>query len=284
MIRRRPFARYVALWFGLGFLYVPIGWIIAYSFSGSTVAGVWRGFSLRWYQSLVDNDDLRLAAGRSLLLAALAATLGTVLGTSAGYVLARLPRFRARTVLAGLLAVPLFLPEILIGFALLMLFVALETLTGLRLGKGMLPLVAGHATLGMPVVAAVVYARLAGLNRSLEEAAADLGARPLRVFMTVTLPLARPALVSGWLLAFTLSFDDVITSSFLAGPAATTLPMYIYSAVRVGITPQVNVIGTLVIAGVGLLVTAATFRRAGLALSTGRAPDAGRGRAGGDRR
>ncbi len=258
--RSPPLWRAAALWLGLGFLYIPIAWIIVYSFSGSTVAGIWKGFSLRWYQALLEDEGLRLAAGRSLLLAALAASAATVLGTVAGYALARMPRFRGRALMTGLLAIPLFVPEILIGFALLMLFVSLETLTGLRVSKGILPLVAGHATLGMPVVASVVFARLAGLDRSFEEAALDLGARPLRVFLTVTLPLALPALASGWLLAFTLSFDDVITSSFLAGPANTTLPMLVYSTVRVGVRPQINVIGTLIITGVALVVTIAMLR------------------------
>ena len=258
--RGQPVWRPLALWLGLGFLYVPIAWIIVYSFSGATVAGVWKGFSLRWYLALAENEGLRLAAGRSLLLAALAATAATALGTVAGYALSRLPRFRARSALTVLLAIPLFVPEVLIGFALLMLFVALETLTGLRLSKGLLPLIAGHATLGMPVVASVVYARLAGLDRSFEEAALDLGARPLRAFLTVTLPLAVPALISGWLLAFTLSFDDVITASFLAGPANTTLPMLVYSTVRVGVNPQINVVGTLIIVGAALIVIASRLR------------------------
>jgi putrescine transport system permease protein len=274
--RRQSLWRTLTLWLGLGFLYVPIAWIIVYSFSASTVAGVWKGFSLRWYQALLENDALRLAAGRSLLLAALAATAATVLGTVAGYALARLSRFRGRSLLTGLLAIPLFVPEILIGFALLMLFVGLETVTGLRVSKGMLPLVAGHATMGMPVVASVVFARLAGLDRSFEEAALDLGARPLRAFLTVTLPLAMPALASGWLLAFTLSFDDVITSSFLAGPANTTLPMLVYSTVRVGVSPQINVIGTLIITGVALIVSATMFGgQAALPLSD-RRPGGGR--------
>ncbi len=270
--RSQPLWRSLALWLGLGFLYVPIAWIVVYSFSASTVAGVWKGFSLRWYQALVENEGLRLAAGRSLLLATLAATAATVLGTIAGYALARLPRFRGRSALTGLLAIPLFVPEILIGFALLMLFVALETLTGLRVSKGLVPLIAGHATLGMPVVASVVFARLAGLDRSFEEAALDLGARPLRAFLTVTLPLAAPALASGWLLAFTLSFDDVITSSFLAGPANTTLPMLVYSTVRVGVNPQINVIGTLIITGVALIVTATMFRGQAGVLPVDRTP------------
>ena len=264
--------RTAALWLGLAFLYVPIGWIALYSFSRSPVVGVWTGFSLRWYAAILDDDGFRLAAGRSLLLAAVAATVATALGTVAGYALAHLPRFRGRGLMAGLLAVPLFVPEILIGFALLMLFVGFEALTGLGVSKGMVPLVAGHATLGMPIVASVVFARLAGLDRAFEEAALDLGARPLRVLLTVTLPLALPALASGWMLAFTLSFDDVITSSFLAGPANTTLPMLVYSTVRIGVNPQINVIGTVIVVSVSAIVTVALLRgrwSAGIAAGRG---------------
>lgn len=258
--RRTPRWRGVALAAGLAFLYLPIAWIALYSFSSSPVVGIWSGFSLRWYGELLDNDGFRVAAGRSLLLAAVAASVATMLGTVAGFALTQMPRFRGRAALAGLLAVPLFVPEILIGFALLMLFVVLEAVTGLPVGKGFLPLVAGHATIGMPVVASVVFARLSGLDQSFEEAARDLGARPLRVLLTVTLPLALPALVSGWMLAFTLSFDDVITSSFLAGPANTTLPMLVYSTVRIGVNPQINVVGTLIVIGVSVIVSLAMLR------------------------
>jgi putrescine transport system permease protein len=258
--RRPPRWRGVALILGLGFLYVPIGWIALYSFSGSPVVGIWTGFSLRWYREILDNDGFRDAAARSLLLAAVAATVATMLGTVAGYALAQRRTSRARGVLTGLLAVPLFVPEILIGFSLLMLFVGLESLTGLPLGKGFVPLVIGHATMGLPICASVVFARLSGLDPSFEEAARDLGARPLRVLLTVTLPLALPALLSGWMLAFTLSFDDVITSSFLAGPANTTLPMLVYSTVRVGVNPLINVTGTLIVVGVSVLVSLAMLR------------------------
>lgn len=257
MSRPPPYWRIVSLYAGLAFLYVPIAWIVVYSFSGATTAGVWQGFSLRWYAALADNDALQSATARSLGLASLAASVATALGLAAGYALARRPRFTGRGALVGLLAVPLFVPEILIGFSFLMLFVALESFTGVAIGKGLVPLVIAHATLGLPVVASVVMARLAGLDRSYEEAALDLGARPLRVFATVTLPLMTPALVSGWLLAFTLSFDDVITSSFVAGPTFATLPMYIYSSVRVGVSPVINVIGTLIIGGVAMLVLVA---------------------------
>ena len=258
--RSAPRWRGVALALGLVFLYVPIGWIVLYSFSGSPVVGIWRGFSLRWYRAILEDDGFRTAAGRSLLLAVVSATVATMLGTVAGFALAQLPKFRGRTVLTGLLAVPLFVPEILIGFSLLMLFVALEAVTGLPIGKGFLPLVAGHATMGMPICASVVFARLSGLDQSYEEAARDLGAKPLRVLLTVTLPLALPALLSGWMLAFTLSFDDVITSSFLAGPANTTLPMLVYSTVRIGVNPLINVIGTLIVLGVSVLVSIAMLR------------------------
>ncbi|MBS0374610.1 MAG: ABC transporter permease [Proteobacteria bacterium] len=245
---------------GFAFLYVPILWIIVYSFSAATVVGVWKGFSWRWYAGLLDNEDFRLAAERSLLLAVVAATLATALGTLAGYALARGPRVVGRRPLAVLLGVPLFVPEILVGFSLLLLFVALESVLGVPVGKGLVPLVAAHATLGLPVVASVVYARLAGTDRHYEEAALDLGARPPRVFLTVTLPLLRPALASGWMLAFTLSFDDVVTSSFLAGPSATTLPLFVYSSIRIGVTPEINAVGTLIVVTVAACVVIAMLR------------------------
>jgi putrescine transport system permease protein len=161
--------------------------------------------------------------------------------------------------LLALLAIPIFAPEILLGFSFLMLFAAVEAVTGWEQDKGMLTLVAAHATLGAPIVASIVFARVLGRDHSLEDAARDLGARPLRVFVTVTLPLALPAILSGWLLAMTLSFDDVVTSSFLAGPETTTLPMAIFSSLRVGVNPEINAIGTLMIAGVAAIFTAAVL-------------------------
>ncbi len=242
---------------GFVFLYLPIAWIIVFSFSGYAANGGERFPSLHWYQALWTDEELLDAAYRSLRLALLSSPVAVVIGTLAGIALGRLERFRGRTTLLALLAIPIFAPEILLGFSFLMLFAAVETITGWEQGKGMLTLVIAHATLGAPIVASVVFARVLERDASLEDAARDLGARPLRVLLTVTLPLALPAILSGWLLAMTLSFDDVVTSSFLAGPETTTLPMAIFSSLRVGVNPEINAIGTLMLAGVAMIFTVA---------------------------
>lgn len=247
------------------FLYTPIVWVILYSFSATTAGFDWRRWSLRWYQALLTDETFRSAAFTSMLLAILSATVATFLGTLAGVALARIPRFRGRSLMLLLLAIPIFAPEILIGFAFLMLFVGLQAVIGWPEGKGLTTLVIAHATLGMSLVASIVFARVAGRDPTLEQAASDLGARPLRIFATVTIPLAMPGIVAGWLLALTISFDDVITSSFLAGPDNATLPMAVYSSIRVGVNPELNAIGTLLVAGVGLMlaVAVATWRKRG---------------------
>ena len=242
----------ITLALGFAFLYLPIAWIVYFSFSGDLGAGA--GFSLHWYRVLLANDELRAAAYRSLLLAGLSSPIAALLGSCAGFGLARVERFPGRSLMIALLAIPIFAPEILLGFSFLMLFATAETLCGCSAGKSMLTLVIAHATLGTPIVASVVFARVLGRDRSLEDAARDLGARPLRVLATITLPLAAPAILSGWLLALTLSFDDVVTSSFLAGPENTTLPMAIFSGLRVGLDPQINAVGTLMVVGVAAIV------------------------------
>ncbi|MGO9514490.1 MAG: ABC transporter permease [Steroidobacteraceae bacterium] len=254
--RQRPWQT-VTLVLGFAFLYLPIAWIIVFSFSGYAVDGVGSFPSVHWYDALRNDDELLGAAYRSLALALWSSPIAALLGASAGIALGRLEQFPGRGLLLALLAVPIFAPEILLGFSFLMLFAALESLTGWTQGKGMLTLVVAHATLGAPVVATVVFARVLGRDRSLEDAARDLGARPLRVLLTVTLPLGVPAILSGWLLAMTLSFDDVVTSSFLAGPENTTLPMVIFSSLRVGVNPEINAIGALIIAGVASMFTVA---------------------------
>lgn len=246
--------RGVVLALGFAFLYTPIAWIVLFSFGGDAGESGHPGLSLHWYRALLENEDLKDAARRSLLLALLSSPLATVIGASAGIALARLERFPGRSALIALLAIPIFAPEVLLGFAFLMLFATLEALTGWPQGKGLLTLVIAHATLGASIVASVVYARVADLDRSLEAAARDLGARPLRVLATVTLPLAAPGILSGWLLALTLSFDDVVTSSFLAGPENTTLPMAVFSSVRVGLNPEINAIGTLMVSTIAVVV------------------------------
>jgi putrescine transport system permease protein len=255
--KQRPWQT-VALILGFAFLYMPIVWVVFFSFSGDPPGGSGNHWSLRWYQALLTNDALLAAAYRSLVLALLSSPIAALLGTLAGIGLARLERFPGRSLMIALLAIPIFAPEVLIGFAFLMLFAGAEALTGWSSGKGMLTLVIAHATLGTPIVASVVFARVVGRDRSLEDAARDLGARPLRVLATITVPLAAPGILSGWLLAMTLSFDDVVTSSFLAGPENTTLPMAIFSGLRVGLDPQINAIGTFMVVGVAAIV-AITF-------------------------
>jgi len=252
-LQQRPWQS-VALVLGFAFLYTPIVWIIYFSFSGDLPGGSDSHLSLHWYRALLANTELGAAAYRSLVLALVSSTVAALLGSLAGIGLARLEHFPGRSLMIALLAIPIFAPEILLGFSFLMLFASAQALTGWSHGKGMLTLVIAHATLGAPVVASVVFARVSGRDRSLEDAARDLGARPLRVLATVTAPLAAPGILSGWLLAMTLSFDDVVTSSFLAGPENTTLPMAIFSGLRVGLDPQINAVGTLMVVGVTTIV------------------------------
>lgn len=243
----------VSLLLGFLFLYLPIAWIVLFSFSASANGG--ESFpTLHWYQAMWGDDELLDAAYRSIRLALYSSPIAVLIGTLAGIALGRLGRFPGRELLLALLAIPIFAPEILLGFAFLTLFASFSVLTGWTEGKGMPTLVIAHATLGAPIVASVVFARVLGRDQSLEAAARDLGAKPLRVLFTVTLPLAMPAIVSGWLLAMTLSFDDVVTSSFLAGPESTTLPMAIFSSLRVGVNPKINAIGSLIFAAIVLIV------------------------------
>ena len=244
----------VGLWLGLGFLWIPILLLVAYAFSADRIPFQWGGFSLRWFRALAADERLLDAAWLSLRIALGAATLAVLLGGSAGFALARFGRFRGRTLYGALIGAPLVLPEVVTGLSLLLLFVALEGVTGWPAGRGALTVLLSHATLGAAYVAVVVQARLAGSDQVLEEAAMDLGATPWTAFRTVTLPLIAPALVAGWLLAFTLSLDDVVIASFVSGPSGTTMPMVLFSALRLGLTPEVNALGTviLVVAGVAL--------------------------------
>ena len=257
-VEQRPWQT-LTLVLGFAFLYLPIAWVIVFSFSGYVTDSGGSFPSVHWYRLLWKDDELVNEAWRSLQLAAWSSPLEVVIGTFAGIALGLLERFPGRGLLLALLAVPIFAPEILLGFSFLMLFAGLESLTGWKPGKGMWTLVIAHATLGAPMVASIVFARTLGRDHSLEAAARDLGARPLRVFVTVTMPLALPAILSGWLLAMTLSFDDVVTSSFLAGPETTTLPMAIFSSLRVGINPEINAIGSLMLAGVAAIFTLAVL-------------------------
>lgn len=243
----------LALIGGLLFLYVPIGILVLYSFNASRLVTVWGGFSTQWYASLWQNQALKDAALLSLAMAIASATIATVLGTLAALALERARPGRAKLLFGGLIAAPMVMPEVITGLSLLLLFVALNV------ERGFATVTLAHATLTLCFVTMIVQARLATLDRSLEEAAQDLGASPWRVTMTITLPLALPAIIAGWLLAFTLSLDDLVIASFATGPGATTLPMRIYSAVRLGVSPEINAISTLLIAGVAALVVTASL-------------------------
>ncbi len=249
--RRFTWFNGLALGLGLAFLYVPLGLVVAYSFNASRLVAVWGGFSTRWYGSLLGNAPLKQAAWTSFRIAVLSSALATLLGTAAAYALVRHGRFRSRTLFTGMLYAPMMMPEVITGLSLLLLFVALG------LERGFWTVTVAHTTLTLAFVTVVVQARLTDLDRSLEEAAADLGAPPVRAFLTVTLPLIAPAVAAGFLLAFTLSFDDLVLASFTSGPGATTLPMLIYSSVRLGVTPEINAASTLMIGLVICLLGAA---------------------------
>lgn len=248
-----PFLR-GAMILGYGFLYFPIVVLVIFSFNMSRQINVWGGFSTHWYHSLLQDVSLIRAAFMSLQIALLAATLAVILGTLAAIALSRFGSFRGRSVFGILTTAPLVMPEVITGLSLLLLFVGLEQLIGWPRGRGVITITIAHTTLCMAYVTILVRSRLSEMDRSLEEAALDLGARPFRVFFSITLPLIAPALVSGWLLAFALSLDDLVLASFVAGPGSSTLPMVIFSSIRFGISPQINALATLIITGVGLSV------------------------------
>ncbi|MCE4223152.1 ABC transporter permease subunit [Methylobacterium sp. C25] len=243
----------LALTLGLGFLYAPIAVLVVYSFNDSRLVTVWGGFSTRWYGVLLNDGPLLASALVSLKVACLSAAIAATLGTLAAFALDRHGRFTGRGTFTGLLYAPMVMPEVITGLSLLLLFV------GVDMERGTLTIVIAHATFGIGFVAVVVGARLNGLDRSLEEAAADLGAGPLRVFFTVTLPLLAPSLAAGFLLAFTLSLDDLVIASFVSGPGATTLPMRLYSQVRLGVNPEINAASTLLVAAISLVVLGASW-------------------------
>ena len=238
---------------GLAFLYLPIVILVIYSFNASRLVTVWGGWSTRWYVSLLGNQAMLDAAWISLRIAFLTACAATVLGTLAALALVRAGRFRGRRAVPGLVYAPLVMPEVITGLALLLLFVAIE------IERGFWTVTIAHTTLTMCFVTVIVQARLLGFDRSLEEAAMDLGCPPLRTFLTVTLPLIAPAIAAGWVLAFMLSLDDLVIASFTTGPGATTLPIRIYSEVRLGVKPEINAICTIIIAVVAIGIVAASL-------------------------
>jgi putrescine transport system permease protein len=248
--------RIAALMLGLAFLYAPILLLVVYSFNASRLVTIWAGFSTRWYGELAKNEAFRAAALTSLEVAVMAATLSLVLGTMAGFSMSRFTRFPGRTLFGFATLAPLVVPEVILGLSLLLLFVACEGWLGWP-GRGLLTITVAHATFGACFVSVLVRAQLAGFDRALEEVALDLGARPWAVLARITLPGISPALLSGWLLAFTLSLDDLVIASFVTGPSATTLPMAVFSSVRLGVSPEVNALATLFLALVFMLIALA---------------------------
>ena len=243
-----------ALVFGFAFLYIPILSMIIFSFNESRLVTVWGGFSMKWYGALFNNRPMLDAAWLSLRIATVTATGAVIIGTLAGLVLARFGKFRTRTLFSGMVTAPLVMPEVITGLSLLLLFVALAPLPFVPDNRGFSTITIGHITLTLAYVTVVVQSRLSSMDDALEEAAMDLGARPAKVFMTVTLPIIAPAMISGWLLAFTLSLDDLVIASFTSGPTTNTLPMLIFSTVRRGITPQINALATIMVAIVAVFV------------------------------
>ena len=235
------------LCFGFAFLYIPIVLVIIYSFNDSKLVTIWGGWSVRWYVELFNNENILNAALLSFRIAAITATFATIFGTMAGLILARLRQFRGRMLFTGMIASPLVMPEVITGLSLLLLFVSLQNFIGWPSQRGMNTITIAHITFSMDYVAVIIQSRLTEINESLEEAAMDLGAKPARVIWDITLPIILPAMISGWLLAFTLSLDDLVISSFVSGPGATTLPMLIFSKVRLGVSPDINALATILI-------------------------------------
>lgn len=245
---------------GFIFLYAPMIALVVYSFNKSKLVTVWGGWSLKWYGELFRNDQIIDAALLSFKIAFISASVAVVLGTMAGFVLSRFRRFRGKMLLAGWISAPLVMPEVITGLSLLLLFVAMEGAFGWPSGRGTSTIIIAHVTFCMAYVAVIVQSRLSQLDETLEEAAMDLGAKPSSLFFLVTLPLIMPAVISGWLLSFTMSLDDLVIASFVSGPGNSTLPMVIFSKVRLGVSPEVNALATLMIAVVAIGVIGAMYQ------------------------
>lgn len=245
--------RIVILLLGFTFLYAPMLMLVIYSFNSSKLVTVWAGWSTRWYGELLRDDAMMSAVGLSLTIAACAATAAAILGTIAAVVLVRFGRFRGSNGFAFMITAPLVMPDVITGLSLLLLFVALAHAIGWPADRGMFTIWLAHVTFCTAYVAVVISSRLRELDRSIEEAAMDLGATPLKVFFVITLPMIMPAIISGWLLAFTLSLDDLVIASFVSGPGATTLPMLVFSSVRMGVNPEINALATLILGAVGIV-------------------------------
>lgn len=250
----------VSLTLGFAFLYVPMLILVIFSFNESKLVTVWAGFSTKWYGTLLSNDAFLDAAWVTVQVAFVSSSIATVLGTMAAYVMVRGGRFLGRTLFSGMIYAPLVMPEVITGLSLLLLFI------GIGLDRGIFTIILAHTTFSMCYVSVVVSSRLVSFDRSLEEAALDLGCSPMQAFRLVTLPIIAPAVISGWLLAFTLSLDDLVIASFTAGPSATTLPIKIWSSIRLGVSPEINALSTILIAvvSVGVITASIITKRSAL--------------------
>ena len=256
-MKRRPTFLLSMLAFGFAFFYVPILSMIVYSFNASRLATVWGGFSTKWYAALWSNTKVIEALILSLKIALVSATIATILGTLAGIALVRMGKFRGRTLFSGLVTAPLIMPEVITGVSSLIFFLLLAQWIGWPAQRGFATVTLAHITFSMVFVTTIVQARLLQFDRAIEEAAMDLGSRPWQVLFDITLPVISPAILSGWLLAFTISLDDVVITSFTTGPGSTTLPLLIWSKVKLGVTPDINALATLMVLAVGLGVIVA---------------------------
>lgn len=249
---RRPIFLVTVLCFGFAFLYIPILSMMVYSFNGSRLATVWGGFSTKWYVSLWSNRQVMAALILSLQIAVISASIATILGTMAGIALARFRRFRGRTLFSGLVTAPLVMPEVITGISMLIFFILMAEYVGWPATRGFTTVTLAHITFSMVFVTTIVQSRMLSADMAIEEAAMDLGSRPWQVLRDVTLPVISPAILSGWLLAFTISLDDVVITQFTTGPGNTTLPLLIWSKVRLGVTPDINALATIMVVAVGI--------------------------------
>jgi putrescine transport system permease protein len=263
-MNRRPVFLYAMLCFGFAFFYIPILSMIVFSFNDSRLATVWGGFSTKWYFELFKNDQVIDAAILSLKIAVTSATFATILGTMAGIALARFKQFRGRTGFSGMITAPLVMPEVITGIAMLMMFILMAEWIGWPGQRGFTTVTLAHITFSMVFVATIVHSRLVQTDVSIEEAAIDLGSKPWQVMWDITLPIISPAILAGWLLAFTISLDDVVITSFTTGPGNTTLPILIWSKVKLGVTPDINALATIIVVlvGIGVLIAGIVMSRA----------------------
>lgn len=256
-MKRRPIFLISALCFGFAFFYIPILSMMVFSFNESRLATVWGGFSTKWYVALWKNKQVMAALVLSVQIALLSATFATIFGTMAGVALARFRKFRGRTLFSGMVNAPLIMPEVITGISMLMLFILMAQYIGWPGARGFTTITLAHITFAMVYVTTIVHSRMLSADRAIEEAAMDLGSRPWQVMRDITLPVIFPAILSGWLLAFTISLDDVVISSFVTGPGYTTLPLVIWSKVKLGVTPDINALATIIVVVVAVVVAVA---------------------------